>query len=347
MDAIIAYDLTKQYGSRAVLRNLRLQIPEGTAFACVGEKGSGKTTAVRLLSGLCRPTAGECFVMGFSPVFEAEKLHAVTGIVLDTARLYETMTVSENLRFFAEINGVEENDALDRISFLLHKLNIWEDREEKIDDLPTGVLRRASLARALIHNPKVLLMDEPAEDSDEETAGSMRELLSHLVSQEGLTVFLSTRDMNYAQQVCKGFALLRGGVQIAQGDLESLRQGAGARYRAALRLAEGETLSGGFRLEDGLWQKEITSEEELSKIISQTVADGKKLYEAHLERPTLEEIYAAFLAGGKQRAGEIDEQDQDDYNGDEEPAEEPAGENGSGTDAIPPDGEEEPENGDF
>ena len=112
MDAIAAYDLTKEYGELTVLEGLNLQVPQGTAFACVGEKGCGKTTLVRLLSGLARPTAGECTVMGLSPIYEPQKLHSVAGTVLDSARLYTGMTLYENLRFFAGLHGLDENDAL-------------------------------------------------------------------------------------------------------------------------------------------------------------------------------------------------------------------------------------------
>ena len=105
MEAISAYELSKKYGSISALHGLNLQVSQGSIFACVGKEKSGKTTLIRLLAGLCRPTAGECSLLGFSPAFEAEKLHGVTGTVLHTSRLYREMTLSENLRFFADING--------------------------------------------------------------------------------------------------------------------------------------------------------------------------------------------------------------------------------------------------
>ncbi len=313
MDAITTYELSKEYNGHAALSGLNLQVPAGMSFGCVGRQGSGKTTLIRLLSGLCRCTGGECSVLGFNPAFEAEKLHAVTGTVLDTSRLYESMTVSDNLRFFAGLNGVDENDALDLISHLLHQLDIWEERDSIVDDLPTGVVRRASLARALIHRPKVLLLDEPAGGFNRETEESMEELISSLVTQEGMTVLLCTENMAYAQQLCGSFALLKDGTQIARGDLAGLRQASGACCRAVLRLGEGSTAPKGFRQQDGLWEKELKSEEELPEIIAKAVADGIRLYEARLIQPTLEEVYTAFLGGGRQRVGELDEQDDEGY----------------------------------
>ena len=312
MDAILTYDLSKEYKGNWALDGLNLQVPEGQILACVGGKKAGKTTLIRLLSGLCRPSAGEAVVLGFSPFFEADKLHAVTGTVLDTAHLYQKMTLTANLRFFAGINGIDENDALDRMSFLLHKLDIWEGRDEPVDDLPTDVLRRASLARALMHRPKVLLLDEPAQGLDQETADSVRSLLTYLTEQEGVTVLVCTEDMRFAQRLGDEFLLLHDGVMMAKGNAEALRKNAGVRYRAVLRLGEEETAPKGFRLADGVWEKEIKSEEELPKIISQAVANGSKLYEAKLIKPKLEEIYTAYLTGGAQRMDEIDEQD-DEY----------------------------------
>lgn len=309
MDAVAAYELSKQYGNSIALCGLNLQVREGEAFACVGGEKSGKTTVIRLLSGLCRPTMGECTVLGLSPYFETEKLHAAVGTVLDTARLYESLTLSENLRFFAGINGVEENDAIDRCSFLLHKLDIWEGRDEKVDALPTDVVRRGTLARALMHSPRLLLLDEPAEDLDRESAEAVRSLLDSLREQEGVTVFLCSENMDFAQNTCENFAFLKEGALLAKGDLDSLRRGAGVRFRAALRLADDSPPPKGFQLRDGFWQREIDSEEELPGIISRMTAEGKRLYEARTLRPTLEEIYAACLTGGIRRAGEADEQD--------------------------------------
>ncbi len=301
MDAITAFGLTKQYAGRTVLQGMNLQVPQGSAMACAGWENSGKTTLIRLLSGLCRPTAGECSVLGMSPAFETAKLHGVMGVVLDKAPLYAGMTLMENLRFFSGIHNMDGNDSLERSSFLLHRLDIWEYRDEKAGALPTGVARRASLARALMHSPRVLLMDEAARGLDAETAGIVQDLLGYLVREEGIALLLGTRNMWYAQRVCDSFSLMQAGMLIARGSLESLRQGAGVRFRAALRLSEGEGPLPGFRLEEGLWQKEIDSEDEMPAIIAQAVGQGKSLYEAKLVRPTLDEIYRACLAGGRRR----------------------------------------------
>lgn len=308
MEAITAYGLTKQYGGQAVLQGVNLQVQPGSAMACAGWEGAGKTTLIRLLAGLCRPTAGECAVLGLSPAFETAKLHARMGVVLEHAPLYGHMTLSENLRFFAGLHGMDGNDGLERSSFLLHRLDIWGYRDKKAVALPTGVARRASLARALLHSPQVLLMDEAARGLDAETAETVKALLSHQVQEEGLALLLGTRNLGYAQSFCDSFALLHDGVLMARGSLDSLRQGAGARFRAALRLAEGEEGPPGFRWEDGFWQKEIGSEKEMPALIAQLVGQGRGLYEAKMVSPTLEEVYRGYVAGGRRREALADGQ---------------------------------------
>lgn len=315
MESIVTYELSKHYHGRSALSRVSLQVPEGRAYACVGPEGAGKTTLLRLLSGLYRPSSGDCSVLGFSPFFEADRLHALLGAVLNSAQLYKSMTISQNLRFFAGLNEVDENDSIDRLSFLLHRLDIWESRDEKAGNVTTGVMHRASLARALMHRPKVLLVDAPAGGFDRETADAIKDLLSYLVKEEGVALLFCTEDMDYAAELCESFFLLHQGELIARGTVEGLRLGAGVNCRALLRLAEGERPPKGFRSCGGGWQKEIKSEEELPMLISRLAEEEKHIFEARIVRPGLDEIYAAYLAGGIHRAGEEVEQDDENENG--------------------------------
>lgn len=309
MDAIGAFDLTKYYGvkpgamptGRPALQGINLQVPEGGAVACVGREGAGKTTLVRLMAGLGRPTSGECSVLGLSPSHEAARLHSMTGTVLHSAKLYSSMSLWNNLLFFAGANGLTKNEGVERVSFLLHRLNLWEDREKIPAQLPSGELKRAGLARAMIHRPRVLLFDEQGSGMDRETAGLVRELLDYALKEEGVTLLYCTENMNYAQTVCGGFALLDRGILMARGDLETLRVGGGVRLKAALRLAENQPGPEGFSRRDGFWEKEIQSEDEMPGLIARVVGQGSSLYEARLVRPSLEEIYDAYLAGGRRR----------------------------------------------
>jgi len=305
MDAIIAYELTKNYDQIPALRGINLTVPQGSALACVGPLASGKTSLIRLLCGLVKPSAGECSVMGLSPVHEAKRLHGLMGTALTSSRLYNTMSLFDNLRFFAGLYGIERSAAAQRVSFLMRRLGLWEDRDKRPYTLPTGVLRRAGLCRALVHSPRVLLIDEDGDGMDLETAGRVKEMLCYVKEEEGVTLFLCTRDMDYAQQVMESFkepglyALLHQGALIARGELESLRLSRGVRLKAALRIKDGDKAPEGFRLEDGLWQREIGGEQEMPGLISKAVESGVGLYEARLIRPSLSRIYQAYLDVGQ------------------------------------------------
>lgn len=312
MDAIGAFDLTKTYsgkgGEVTALKSVNLQVPEGRIMACVGPEASGKTTLIRLLSGLLRPTAGECSVLGLSPGYETARLHSMLGTVLYSAKLYADLTLWENLLFFAGVHGVRGEEAIERASFLMHRLDLWDQRDRLPGALPTGMFKRASLARALMHRPRVLLMDSQGAGMDLETAGLVRELLGYVRAQEGMSALLCTQDMGFAESVAGSFGLLSKGTLMARGDLESLRIGGGVRLRASLRLKDGDEPPQGFaRQKDGCWQREIENEEDMPRLVMQAVSAGSSLYEARVLRPSLWDIYRAYESVGRRREAALNE----------------------------------------
>ena len=254
--------------------------------------------------------------------------------MLESAHLYKGMTLWENLRFFAGLHGLDDNDALERSSYLLHTLDIWEGRDLPVESLSTGALRRASLARALMHSPRILLVDEPAGGLDQESLEAIRSLLEQVGREEGVTLFLCSSNMGFAQLVCRQYAVLKEGVLLARGDLEALRKGAGVGFRAQFRLGDGASLPG-FRQAGAFWEREIETEEEMPQLIAQAVEGGAPLFEARLERPGLREIYAAWMEGGRRKAGERYEEEPEAADG-----EPPEGIEGAGADPAPSPGEE-------
>lgn len=297
LDAVTAYDLKKKYAGFTALYGLNLEIAKGSVFSIVGSAGCGKTTALRLFAGLCEPTGGECTVLGYSPYHESRKLHDLMGVVTDTTKLYEKMTVNQNLQFFAKLYGVEANDAIDRISFLLHRLDIWEFRDKLVKDLSTSALQKANISRALIHKPKILLLDEPTEGLDMETTLLVRSMISHIVDEEEATVLITTRHLMHAEALSENYAIMEKGELIARGTLESLRRISGMKIKAALRLADDSTPPVGFFHKDGLWMKNIQKESEMPALLYKAMQEDCKVYEATIIYPTLENIYDAFLNG--------------------------------------------------
>lgn len=297
MNAIAAQGLRKSYdGKTAALSELTLRVPQGGVCGFLGPNGAGKTTTVKLLTGLLRPTAGECSVMGLSPQNEPERVHALCGVMTETAHLYGNMTGQQNLEFFGQTAGLVRAQAKERAELLLRELELWEARDQKAGQYSTGMMQRLSLARALMHEPQVLFLDEPTSGLDPESAQAVNEMISTLAKKSGVTVFLCTHQLRYAQDLCTTYGILYRGQMILQGDFAALCEGAGCHIKAGIRTEPEQTLHG-FVKNGEYWETEIASEAEMPAILRDLVAQDIPVYEARLIRPTLEDVYFSCLQG--------------------------------------------------
>lgn len=297
MNAIAAQGLGKSYdGKTAALSELTLRVPQGGVCGFLGPNGAGKTTTVKLLTGLLRPTAGECSVMGLSPQNEPERVHALCGVMTETAHMYGNMTGQQNLEFFGQTAGLIRAQAKERAELLLRELELWEARDQKAGQYSTGMMQRLSLARALVHEPQVLFLDEPTSGLDPESAQAVNEMISTLAKKSGVTVFLCTHQLRYAQDLCTTYGILYRGQMILQGDFAALCEGAGCHIKAGIRTEPEQTLHG-FVKNGEYWETEIASEAEMPAILRDLVAQDIPVYEARLIRPTLEDVYFSCLQG--------------------------------------------------
>ncbi len=294
--AIHAEGLTKIYGgSVAALQDLTLDVPAGDVFGFLGPNGAGKTTTVRLLTGLLAPTGGSCTVGGFSPVKKFREVHRVCGVVTDGARMYGQMTGRENLLFFARTAELPSDEAHSRSEELLKRMDLWDARDKRLREYSTGMAQRLSLARALIHRPKILLLDEPTSGLDPEAARGVNGMIADLARSEGVTVFLCTHQLRYAQDICRHYGILERGTLLGVGDLETLGRNASMHRRAVLRLKDGDELEGFDRGSDGWWRADLSSEEEMPALLKKIVGAGHDVYEARIVSPTLENVYFKYV----------------------------------------------------
>lgn len=298
MDAIAAQQLTKSYDScPKALDGLTLSVPEGGICGFLGPNGAGKTTAVKLFTGLLSPTEGECRIMGLSPEKEPEQVHSLCGVMTESAKMYGQMTGMQNLLFFGQLFGVSSKVAANRASDLLKKLELWEARDKKAGAYSTGMLQRLSLARTLIADPKLLFLDEPTSGLDPESAQTVNQMISNLVEQKGVTVFLCTHQLRYAQDICNCYGIIDHGRLLAFGDFDRLCMDAGCQVKAGFRLQEGDSLNE-FECKNGWWQTELGSEERMPELVRDIVSGGHQIYEARLINPTLEEVYFHYIDRG-------------------------------------------------
>lgn len=294
--AIHTQNLGKSYdGTLYALHSLSLEIPAGTVFGFLGPNGAGKTTTVKLLTGLLKPTEGSCAVLGLSPVQKPSEVHRLCGVVTETARMYARMTGMRNLLFFGQAYGLERRDCRERAEELLKRMDLWDARDRQLSAYSTGMAQRLSVARAMIGRPKLLFLDEPTSGLDPESALAVNSMIAFLARQEGVTIFLCTHQLRYAQDLCSSYGIIHKGQLLACGDLPSLSREVGLPLHAQFRLKEGKPPEGLERMDGGWWRAELESEEDMPALLGRIVSAGNSVYEARIARPTLEDVYFKFV----------------------------------------------------
>ncbi len=206
MAIIEAHNLGKRFGDITAVEDLSLEVEEGEVLGFLGPNGAGKTTTIRILAGIIAPTSGYAEIAGQRTDGEIERLHEVIGLLTETPGFYEKLSARRNLEFFA---GFYSNfDVNAQVEKYLKLMGLWERRQSRVGTFSKGMKQRLALARALLHEPKVLFLDEPTAGLDPEAAQEVRELVKRL-SNEGRTVFLSTHNLTEAEQLCHRIAVIR------------------------------------------------------------------------------------------------------------------------------------------
>jgi ABC-2 type transport system ATP-binding protein len=209
--------LTRDFPTARAVDNLSLQVPRGIVFGFLGPNGAGKTTMIRLLLGLLEPTAGQAEVLGFDVRTQACRIRERVGTLLEDDGLYERMTAYDNLDFYGEINRLPGRARRNRIRQLLEHLDLWDRRSALVSEFSRGMKRKLALARALLHRPSLLFLDEPTTGLDALGAMTLRGDLAALAGQEGVTVFLTTHNMAEAEKVCDRVGVIHNGRLVAEG----------------------------------------------------------------------------------------------------------------------------------
>lgn len=304
MEAVELNDLSKTYpGGKEAVRRVNLSLAQGEVFGFLGPNGAGKTTTVKLLSGMLTPTGGECRVLGINPAQEPERVHALSGVVTEHARMYESLTGLENLIFYAELFGLSAPEGRKRAEELLRQMELEEAADRKLSSWSTGMRQRLSLARALLHNPQVLFLDEPTSGLDPESAQNVNRMIRSLARDQGITVFLCTHQLRYAQEICTRYGLIEEGALLASGTLEELREDVFSEITLEICAADMPGEVPGFifrRTGERRYETSIRSEEEIPAIVRSIAGKGGQIYRVEAKQPGLEEIYFALTSGEKE-----------------------------------------------
>jgi ABC-2 type transport system ATP-binding protein len=215
--------LTKRYGRLTAVDELALTVEAGSVFGFVGPNGAGKTTTMRILATLLRPTAGEAYVAGHSVRKERRDVRRAIGYMPDFFGVYDDMKVWEYLDFFAACYEIPPATRRKLVDDLLELVDLSHRRDDYVDALSRGMKQRLCLARALAHDPQVLILDEPASGLDPRARVEMRALLRELRAM-GKTIFVSSHILSEIEEICTHIGIIEAGRLVAAGALEEIRQ---------------------------------------------------------------------------------------------------------------------------
>jgi ABC-2 type transport system ATP-binding protein len=238
-------NLTKKFGEIVAVNRLNLSISEGEIFGFIGPNGAGKTTTLRMMGGVLIPTEGSVVIDGIDMADEPEKAKKMIGFIPDRPFLYEKLTGMEFLKFTGDLYGIEASSFRNKSEEILRKFSLHNWADELIESYSHGMKQRLIISAAILHDPKVIVVDEPMVGLDPAGTRMVKDLFRDL-ARRGTTVFMSTHTLAVAEDVCDRIGIIHRGVLIAMGTAEELRLMArvqeGDLEEAFLILTEGESV---------------------------------------------------------------------------------------------------------
>ena len=294
--------LHKEFDELVAVNDLEMVVPEGEIYGLIGPNGAGKTTTIRMACGLLEPTGGKVFISGVDVHRQPERAQQFLGYLSDFFSVYEDLTVWEYLDYFAHAYKMPEADIAARIEEVIQQVGLEVKRDAMIKGLSRGMKQRLGIARAVIHRPRVLLLDEPASGLDPKARVDLRNLLQSLRDQ-GATVLISSHILTELEGFCTSIGLMEKGRMIRSGKIEEITA-AESRYRvvrfswvgdaagtAESRLQANAKVSGLLVKErEGVFRFD-GEEEELATLLADLVAAGVRLVSFGEVKKTVEDLY--------------------------------------------------------
>ncbi len=218
--------LTKAYGSTVALNDVTLSVSIGEVRGLLGPNGSGKSSLMKTIMGLTKPSYGSIHVLGYDVRSNPMEIKKIVGYVPESPRLYEFLTATEYLDFIADVRGIPYEQKKERIARFVDALDLEGKQGDMISSYSQGMKQKVAIIGALLHRPRVLLMDEPLNGLDPKSARLVKELI-HGLAREGVSVLFSTHILEIAEAICDKLTILQGGKILAEGTSKDLRENAG------------------------------------------------------------------------------------------------------------------------
>ncbi|MEI7615502.1 MAG: ABC transporter ATP-binding protein [Actinomycetota bacterium] len=299
--AISIKNVKKALGGREILKGISFDVEVGDIFGYLGPNGAGKTTTIRILLGLFQADSGKVEMFGQDVRLSETRMKI--GFVLDADGLYDNMTAEENMEYYARIYGIF--NAGKRITELLEMVELGSRARDRVNTYSKGMRQRLALARAMVHDPGILVLDEPTSGVDPSGQIEIRQIMTDMAHKNNKTILLSSHNLDEVQRICNRIALIDRGEIRLYGDLENLRQEMGERL-VIIEATDSipEQLMAELRGLSSLGLREIRGkslifspqkETEVSDIISTLTTRGVKIEQASRKEASLEEMYSTIL----------------------------------------------------
>lgn len=303
-------DLTKNYGSFTAVNHLSLHIPEGDLFGFVGPNGAGKTTTIRIVCGLLRASGGSVRIGSTAAKVGSKAMKRMIGYVPDFFGVYENLRVREYMDLYGSMYGMYFRDIARLTDDLLELVNLSDKKEVYVDTLSRGMKQRLCVARALLHNPSLLILDEPSSGLDPRARVEMKELLKNLHSM-GKTIVISSHILSELSEMCNSIGIMNHGQLITAGRIEDIMQQLAGGKRMHIQVASGMENAvrimkeqAGARIES-VRENEIVvlfggADEEISAMIGYLIQNQVVLTGFYREEGSLESLFMQLTGGDGQ-----------------------------------------------
>lgn len=296
--------LTREFpGGVRALDGLTLEVPAGIVFGFLGPNGAGKTTTIRLLLGLLEATSGTAEVLGHDVRTDSERIRERTGALLEHHGLYERLSAYDNLYFYARVARLTRSEAKARVRELLEQFALWDRREDAAGTWSRGMKQKLAIARALLHRPQLVFLDEPTAGLDPIAAAALRNELAALATQTGTSIFLTTHNLAEAERLCAQIGVIARGRLVACGHPDELRAARGGEHIEIVgqNLEPGARALGalpsvrstGFR--NGRLIVETVRGTSAAPIVAALVQNGAGIEEVRRDAASLEDVFMSLL----------------------------------------------------